>query len=230
MNVNTIRTAAARASVIGFIALSLAACTLQPASTTTAPSTIANISAVEIPSGAVRYTLVSNGSEASYTVSEVLAGNTLPNDAVGTTKSVTGAIALDSTGKVVTGASAITVNLSTLASDSTMRDGIIKQSTLETSTYPNATFAINEISGLPSSIPTSGTYTVAVNGNLTIHSVTRPTTWNGTVTFKVGAVTGTVETVIKLTDYGMKEPSVARVLSIEDDVTLSIDLSARADA
>lgn len=224
---NTLWTTLTRTTFTGVIAVSLIACTLQPETTTVAPSTVSNVSAAEIPAGAVRY-VIASGSEASYTVSEVLAGNTLPNDAVGTTDAVTGAIALDTSGKVVAAASTITVNLTGLTSDSSMRDGFIQRSTLETGTYPNATFAINEISGLPASIPTSGDYTVAINGNLTLHGVTRPATWNGTVTFKDGGVTGTASTIVKLTDFGMTEPSVARVLSIEDNITLTIDLTAKA--
>lgn len=53
------------------------------------------------PGEALRLVLSAAGSAARYRVRERLVGHDLPNDAVGETKALTGAIAFDSSGKVI---------------------------------------------------------------------------------------------------------------------------------
>ena len=51
-----------------------------------------------------------------------------------------------------------------------MRDGFIKQNTLQTSQYPTAEFVPTRVEGLPSP-PASGQYTFKLTGLQTIHGV-----------------------------------------------------------
>ncbi len=71
-----------------------------------------------------------SGNEARFRVKEQLAMLTMPNVAVGVTRTVSGAIVLEN-GKVVAGESRFSVALGSLQSDRERRDGYIKRRTLE---------------------------------------------------------------------------------------------------
>jgi polyisoprenoid-binding protein YceI len=170
-----------------------------------------------------RVDLAAGGSEARYRAQETLSGRGF-NEAVGRTAGVTGAIVLNADGTVAADQSKISVDLTTLASDSGMRDNYIKRNTLQTEQYPTADFAITSAPGLPSPLPTSGTASFQMVGDLTVHGVTRPTTWDATATFEDGQVTGTASTTVLISDFGMEPPKAGPVLSIEDSVKLELDV------
>ncbi len=127
-----------------------------------------------VPAGAARYVLAQDGTEARYRVREQLASRNFPSDAIGAPKAVTGQLTLTSSGTVLPDQSQIVVDLTTLRSDESRRDGFIQRATLQTSQYPTAVFTPTQISGLPSPLPTSGDYQFQLAGNMTIHGVTRP--------------------------------------------------------
>jgi polyisoprenoid-binding protein YceI len=172
---------------------------------------------------AVRVELVSGAGEARYRAQEVLSGRGF-NEAVGRTAAVTGGISLDDEGGVVASQSRISVDLTTLQSDNAMRDRYIQRTTLQTTEYPTADFQLTGASGLPQPLPTSGTAAFTLVGDLTVHGVTRPTTWDATATFDDGEVQGTASTTVLLTDFGMEPPRAGPVLSIEDAVRLELDV------
>jgi polyisoprenoid-binding protein YceI len=171
----------------------------------------------------MRVDLVPGGSEARYRAQEVLAsrGN---NEAVGRTPDVSGSILLYSDGTVLSEQSRITVDMRTLQSDSTMRDNYIKRSTLQVDEHPMADFVVTSTPGLPAPLPKSGTASFELVGDLTVHGVTRPTTWQATATFAESEVTGSATTTVLITDFGMTPPKVGSVLSIEDAVQLELDV------
>lgn len=173
----------------------------------------------------LRVDLVPGGSEARYRSQEVLASRG-SNEAVGRTSDVSGSILLDRDGMILAEQSRITVDMRTLQSDSTMRDNYIKRSTLQVGEYPTADFVVTSAPGLPVPLPTSGTATFELMGDLTVHGVTRPTTWQATATFAESEVTGSATTTVLMTDFGMTPPKVGSVLSIEDAVKLELDVQA----
>ena len=77
------------------------------------------------PAGPVRLELM-EGSTARYRVREQLAGISFPNDAIGTTSTVSGALVLTANGAVNPAQSKITVDLRTLKSDQDQRDGFVR--------------------------------------------------------------------------------------------------------
>jgi len=107
-----------------------------------------------------------------------------------------------------------------LDSDRERRDGYIKRRTLETDRFPTAALAIDSLPGLPWPLPAAGTLTFEIAGALTIHGVTRPATWQVTAEAKDGGFTGLAATRVKFEDFGMTQPRVAVVLSVEDDIGL----------
>jgi polyisoprenoid-binding protein YceI len=170
-----------------------------------------------------RYQLVSENSEARYLVHEQLANHSLPNDAVGRTRVVSGVLVVGADGSVVAGESHFVVDLTTLQSDEDRRDRFIQRNTLETSQYPTAEFVPTEIRGLPSPLPASGAATFQLIGDMTVHGVTHPVTWDVTATLDNGQLTGTAKTQFTFEDFGMSPPSAFVVLSVEDNVRLELD-------
>ncbi|MGD0991273.1 MAG: YceI family protein [Gemmatimonadales bacterium] len=167
----------------------------------------------------VRLVVAPEGNEVRFRVKEQLAMLTMPNVAVGVTGRITGALTLDN-GKVVPSESRFSVALDSLKSDRDRRDGYIKHRTLETGRFPTADLAVTALPGLPWPLPDSGTLNFQIVGDLTIHGVTRPSTWQVTAEAKDGGFTGTAATRVKLEDFGMTQPRVAIVLSVEDDIGL----------
>jgi polyisoprenoid-binding protein YceI len=198
----------------------------------TAPATAAPATAQPAAASAqtVRLVLDTQSSQASYRAQEQLVGQNLPSEAVGTTRKVSGTIVLDPTGDVVDEQSTITVDLSALQSSESRRDNFIKGNTLNTNQFPNATFVVRDVQGLPTPLPTSGQTTFQLSGDLTVRGVTRPVTWQVNATFASGGLTGNATTSVKLTDFGMTPPKAGPVLSIEDQLKLQLDFTAAPQA
>jgi len=106
----------------------------------------------------------------------------------------------------------------------TRRDGYVRDNTLETQRYPTAEFVIREAPGLPNPLLTSGEAQIQVVGDLTVHGVTRPATWDATAQFDEEGATVNATTSVAITDFGMTPPQVGPVLSIEDEAGLELDL------
>lgn len=177
----------------------------------------------------IRLTLTQDGSEARFRAREQLAGRSLPTDAVGATRGVTGSILLGPNGAPLAAESKLTVDLRSLRSDESRRDNWIQRNTLQTDQFPTAELVPREVSGLPNPLPTSGEATFRLVGDLTVHGVTRPTTWETAARFAGREVTGTATTRVKMTDFGMTPPRVGPVLSIEDELALEVDFRATRD-
>lgn len=202
---------------------------LTPSSSATAPDSPAAGAAstattvTGAAAGGTVYTIVPGQSVARYRAHERLASLNLPSEAVGQTGQVSGNVAFSAAGAIDSTNSKITVDLSTLTSDKSMRDNYIKQNTLQTATYPDAIFVPTAVQGLTWPLPVSGQSTVTLDGNLTVHGVTKPTTWQGTVTFGPDQVQGTATTTVTFEDFGMKPPKTRIALSVEDQLTLELD-------
>lgn len=172
-------------------------------------------------------TVDTSASSAQYRVREQLVGVNFPNDAVGVTTDVSGTISLNDDGTVADG-SVVTIDVSRLASDDRRRDDYLRRSTLETSRYPTVTFAPTAVQGLPDTLPTTGSYDVVITGELTVRNVTTTTSWTGTATFDGAGVHLTASTTFTFADVNMSKPRAMLVLSVEDDITLEVDLTMQA--
>ena len=180
---------------------------------------------VGMQSEATRVELIVGGSEARYRAQEVLVGRGA-NEAVGRTMNVSGTIQVEADGTIAADHSRIMVDMTSLQSDSNTRDNYIKRNTLQVAEFPNAIFVVTSAPGLPVPLPTSGEAAFELVGDLTVHGVSRPTTWQATATFADREVTGTATTTVLMTDFGMTPPRVGSVVSIEDSVKLELDVRA----
>ena len=118
--------------------------------------------------------------------------------------------------------SKVTVKLDSLHTDEARRDNFIKQNTLQTARFPIAEFVPTAVNGLAWPLPGSGSQTFSMDGNLTVHGVTRPVTWSVDGAFSPSDVSGTASTTVTLDQFGMDKPRVFTVLSIEDSITLEL--------
>ena len=171
---------------------------------------------------ALRYVLAPSGSAARYRVREQLMGHDFPNDAVGETKSLTGAIAFDATRKVIRDESKFTLDARTFVSDQNRRDGYVRGRLLESDDYPTITFVPTEVRGVNVPVPTSGSARIQMLGDLTVHGVTRPTTWTGTAEFNNAGLTGNASTAFTFEDIQLDQPRVPVLLSVADTIKLEI--------
>ena len=160
--------------------------------------------------------------EARYRVNEQLARRNLPNDAVGVTNAITGIVTFDAGGKVVPEDSKITIDVSTLKSDSDRRDDFIRKNALQTNQFPTIDFVIKETPGLTWPLPNSGDGLFKLVGDLTIRDVTKEITWSVSGTFAADRVQGLAETSFTFSDFEMSKPSGMFILSVEDLIRLEL--------
>jgi polyisoprenoid-binding protein YceI len=195
------------------------------------PTQTASAAAAAQPAAStVKLVIDSSVSQARYHAHEQLVGKNLPSEAVGTSKAVNGSLVLGSDGTVLADQSTINVDLSKLQSDESRRDNFIQRDTLQTSRFPMATFVPRSVQGLPTPLPTSGEATFQLVGDLTVHGVTQPVTWQVSAQFADKTVTGNATTSVKITDFGMTPPKAGPVLGIEDALTLELAFTAAREA
>ena len=168
---------------------------------------------------------VAPSSEARYRVREQLVGLSFPNDAVGKTSKITGAIVLESNGRIIKEESKFVVSLDSLVSDQGRRDNYVRRNTLQTAQFPTAEFVPASATGLPAALPAAADLAFKLTGDFTVHGVTKQATWD--VKGKMlanGEFSGTATTWFKFADYNMSIPRVATVISVKDSITLEMDL------
>jgi len=174
--------------------------------------------------------IVPERSEARYRVREQLLGRSLPNDAVGRTQAIEGQIVFRPDGAVDGAQSRVTVDLTTLRSDEARRDNYIKQNTLEVARFPKAEFQPTAARGLPWPLPPSGEFSFQLEGDLTIHGTTKPVVWDVRATVDGSRITGTATTTVTFADFGLTQPRVPIVLSVEETITLELDFTVEPES
>ena len=161
-----------------------------------------------------------SGSFVGYRVTEELVGIGTAT-AVGRTPDVTGSLTL--AGTSITEAT-FEADLTTLQSDSGMRDGQLGRQGLETDTYPTATFVLAEPIELDA-VPAEGEAIAATAvGDLTLHGVTQRVEIPLEAQLSNGVVTVVGSLPVTFGDYGMTAPESMRVLSIDENGTMEFQL------
>ena len=192
------------------------------ASATVAPA--GSAVAAKAPAGATTYAITSDKSEAKVTVNEKLANLPSPSDAVLTTNAIQGQLFLGPDTKPVEGAK-IMVDLRTLKSDKTQRDNYVRTNTLQADRFPLAEFDVTGVDGWTGPLKEGQQSTFKLLGNMTIHGVTKPVTFDTTAMMQGGAVTGTATTTFKFQDFGMTPPSVS-IAKATDTIKLDMNIVA----
>lgn len=155
-----------------------------------------------------------SGTYAGYRIGEELAsvGTT---EAVGRTPDVTGEVVIE--GDQVTSA-AFEVDMTTLESNESMRDGRLESQGLETDSFPTASFELTEPLDLPAEAASGEELAYEAVGDLTLHGETREVTVSLDAVLTDDVLAVVVNPVeIVLADYGIEKPSGIGVVGIEDE-------------
>jgi polyisoprenoid-binding protein YceI len=152
--------------------------------------------------------VVAEGSEFGYRIPETLAG--VETEAVGRGTEIAGSFR--AAGDEVTEA-CLVVQVASITSDESMRDGQFNGRIMETAEFPTATFVLTEAIVLDE-VPEVGgeAVTAEVTGDLTLHGVTRSVTFE--ITAQAGEVDGDGVVVgvlgqipVTFSDYEIDDPS-----------------------
>ena len=171
----------------------------------------------------LHFALSPEQSEARYRVREQLVNVSLPNDAVGATNQVTGAVVINSDGTVDPAASRFEVDMASLRSDSDRRDNFVRRNVLQTDQFPKAVFVPTRVEGLTFPLADSGQFAFKLIGDLTIRDVTQEVAWDVTGTLENGQAQGQARTEFTFATFNLTQPRVPVVLSIEDRIILELD-------
>jgi polyisoprenoid-binding protein YceI len=207
-------------------ALALPTASTPPAATAAGSSAAPASSAVATTStsdGDVAGTwTVAADSVAGYRVREQLANLPAESDAVGRTDQVTGSITVESAGSTTSlTAASLSVDMTSLTSDKTMRDNRLRREGLETDTYPTATFVLTAPVEVPAAALTGTASNITLTGDLTIHGVTKSVQIPAQAQLVDGTIQVAGSLAFPLSDYSIVAPNVGGfIVSIADTGTL----------
>jgi polyisoprenoid-binding protein YceI len=172
---------------------------------------------------------VTSSSVVGYRVKELFAGQSSKHEAVARTSTVSGAITVagDATSGYTITSISITASLAGLHSvdqvagrDVSQRDGVVSRQ-LEVQQFPNATFVATTAS-IPGPVTASKASTI-VQGDLTIHGVTKAVT----ATVQSQVVGGKVEVAgsaaFAMSDFGVSPP-FAPFVTVDSQVVVEFDI------
>jgi polyisoprenoid-binding protein YceI len=154
---------------------------------------------------------------AGYRVKEQVFG-VGADTATGRTHDVTGSVTV--VGTRVTAAQ-FTVDMATLKSNKSLRDGVLKTEAIDTNKYPTAEFTLTRPIALSAVVP-GRIYTVETHGTLELHGVSKSVS----VTLHYEQTKSGFELLadvpILMADYSIKAPSVAGIVSVEDHGSMEL--------
>ena len=178
--------------------------------------------------GLQTFQIIPSQTTASYSVYENLIFQSKPNnDAIGTTHSVQGSFKIRTGASPLVAAMNITVDLRTLQSDAQRRDSFIQQNSLQTDTYPNATFVSISTQDLPSSYSDGQTVHFQLTGNLTMHGKTNKEVFDVQGKVVGNTITGTATSTIYMTDFGIEPPNLANIAIAQNKVLVTLTFTAK---
>ena len=166
---------------------------------------------------------IAEGTTARYLVKEQFARRDFPNDAVGETSEVSGSISFRPDGSVDPSGSSFRVQLRRLRSDDNERDQFLSEESLESLKFPVAEFVLAEAPGLPWPLPQDGQVEFQLQGEMTVHGVTSPATWEVAAQFTPQGASGRARTSFDFAKFGIHKPSLFFLLSVEDLIRLELD-------
>jgi polyisoprenoid-binding protein YceI len=162
-----------------------------------------------------------SSSYVQYRVKEKFVGSVLESDATGRTDDVSGTMTVK--GPLVSSVR-VTANLAALKSDKDRRDQVIRDSGLQSSTFPTATFVQTGPILLPQAPRKGEKLTTSVTGAFTLHGITKQVVvplegrWDGRTIQVVGALP------IRFADYGITPPNIGGFVTVADTGAMELKL------
>jgi hypothetical protein len=218
-----------RSAVLAVVLLLYAGCTSAPPPTTIASPTPTAEPSPTLPAGAVRFVITNEGSRAFVRITEQLAINPGPNEAVvEALHCLSGEIVLLPDGAFARDKKVV-MEMWRLRSDQSLRDTWISLFGPQTNRFRTAEFTPERAEGLPAPLPVSGSWTFTMVGTMRMHGVDKITRWNAEVQRAGEKVTARARTTVTWSDFDMGKPAgIPQVASIEDEFRLEITFEASA--
>ncbi len=141
-----------------------------------------------------------------YRVEEVIAG--VNTTATGRTTQVTGTTTFDG---LTLSAAEFTADVASMSSDQSRRDAQFTGRLMQVAQFPTASFELTKPVELPGVPAEAEVTTVSATGDLTLHGVTRPVTFDLQGFIAQGRITVTGSIPILFADYAIEEPSTGPV-------------------
>lgn len=187
------------------------------------------------------FTLIAEQSSASYAVEEEIFAEQRWLDAhnlslgsttaIGTTSAIEGSLQIDRTQsppRILS--SSFVVDLMTLTSDQEGRDNTVRRDLFENGRLSTATFTINSLQNFPNQYGEGEPISFEMNGDLTIGEVTQAVDFVVTAVIENNTITTNASSTIQLSDFGMTPPSLLGILTVSNDVMLSLNFTFEGDA
>ena len=172
---------------------------------------------------------VASGSIAGYRVRETFAGQSSVHEAVARTSAITGGLTTNATGTTlqVTGID-FTADLTALHSidqvaghDVAQRDSVVSRS-LELNRFGSATFKASALA-LPADFTTGATDSLSIQGQLTVHGVTRDVTAAVQIRLNGAQVQADGSIQVQMSDFNITPPQ-APFVTVQTAVTIEFQL------
>jgi polyisoprenoid-binding protein YceI len=183
--------------------------------------------------GFTTYTIVTDhpsvegATEAAYFADEQFAGLSVPSTAKGATTDVSGVLHLGPDGLDPAAPSVITVNLTRLQSDEARRDNRVNGA-LQISQFPEAVFTAERIEGWPGEIPEGEDVNLQLIGTMDLKGVQRELTWDVVARRQGEVISALATTNFLYADFEIPLLNIAGFVSVDEDVTLQMQVIAVA--
>ena len=145
---------------------------------------------------------ITDESTLGYRVSEVLGG--VDTEGAGRTNQVTGTLTIEGTSAT---AAEFTVDMASVTSDESRRDGQFRTRIMSTDEFPTSTFVLTapiDFGGVPAE---GESITATATGDLTLRGVTNPVTFEVTAQLSGGKIGVLGSIPIAFSDYEIPDPS-----------------------
>jgi len=201
-----------------------------PSASAAASSTAAATAPAAAPQGAsslagTRYSIIEGQSLAWYLAPEKLARLPTSSVAKGTTSDVKGQFNFSATGLDPAKPTTFVVGLKALVSGESRRDDRA-QGALETSKFPSATFTAKTLTGMPKEF-TATDSVMQLAGTLDLHGIKQDVVWELKVKKDGDILSGLGTVKFKYSDFEIKKPDIGGFVTVEEEVTLQIQLFAK---
>ena len=184
------------------------------------------------------FVIVPEESSASYLADEEFFEDALAKlginagkaDVVGTTENVQGQIQFDLQDLAAPlGETTITADLGALKTDQGNRDRWLQENGggPQFASSPLASFTATGINGLPAAYSEGEEVQFELSGDMTVRETTIPVVFAVTAVVSGNTLTGTAETRLLMSDFGIQPPNFARTLSVADEFGIRVNLVAR---
>jgi polyisoprenoid-binding protein YceI len=198
--------------------------------------TLAPVAAPDGPpaEGVRTFVIVPDQSEALYLVDEefledalsklgINAGNVV---VTGRTQAVSGELALTLDDLPASPFGRFQVDLRTLRTDQASRDKWIRENGPRFNQYPSAEFVATRAEGLPASVADGEEVRFTLHGEMTIREQTSPAAFAVRAVLNGDTLSGSAETNLTMTQFGIDPPSFLRTLTVADPFRVVVNFTA----